>query len=66
MNEAVSLVQDLTGASIDVDRVQPQTGDVRHTGADLSKSRDILGYTPQVTLREGLKAQIDAASEPRP
>ena len=66
MNEAVTLVEDLTGVSIDVERVKPQTGDVRHTGADLSKSRDILGYAPQVTLREGLKAQIDAASEPRP
>ena len=66
MNEAVSLVEDLTGVSIDVERVKPQTGDVRHTGADLSRSRDILGYTPQVTLREGLKSQVDAASEPRP
>ena len=66
MNEAVTLVEDLTGVSIDVERVKPQTGDVRHTGADLSKSRDLLGYTPQVTLREGLKSQVDAASEPRP
>src|SRR5260370_22608697 len=66
MNEVVTLVEDLTGASIEVERVKPQSGDVRHTGADLSRSRDILGYTPQVTLREGLKSQVDAASEPRP
>jgi len=59
MNEAVSLVEDLTGVAIDIERVRPQTGDVWHTGADLSKSGDILGYTPQVGLREGLKAQVD-------
>jgi len=59
MNEAVSLVEDLAGVKIDVERVRPQTGDVWHTGADLSKSRDILGYTPRVGLREGLKAQVD-------
>jgi nucleoside-diphosphate-sugar epimerase len=59
MNEAVSLVEEVTGATIDVERVRPQAGDVRHTGADLSKSRDILGYEPRVSLREGLKAQVD-------
>ncbi len=59
MNETVSLVEELTGVSIDVERVRPQTGDVWHTGADLSKSRDILGYEPRVGLREGLKAQVD-------
>jgi nucleoside-diphosphate-sugar epimerase len=59
MNEAVSLVEDMAGVKIDVERVRPQTGDVWHTGADLSKSRDILGYTPLVNLREGLRAQVD-------
>jgi nucleoside-diphosphate-sugar epimerase len=59
MNEAVTLVEGLTGVGIDVERVPPQSGDVWHTGADLSKSRDILGYAPQTGLREGLKAQVD-------
>jgi UDP-glucuronate 4-epimerase len=59
MNETVSVVEELTGASIEVERVRPQTGDVWQTGADLSKSWDILGYTPRVALREGLKAQVD-------
>jgi UDP-glucose 4-epimerase len=79
MNEAVSLVEDLTGVSIAVERVKPQSGDVRHTGADLSRSHDILGYKPQVTLREGLNSQVahvertlttksntTSATEPRP
>jgi UDP-glucuronate 4-epimerase len=59
MNEAVSLVEHFAGVKIDVERVRPQTGDVWHTGADLTKSLDILGYTPQVNLRDGLKAQVD-------
>jgi UDP-glucose 4-epimerase len=29
-------------------------GDARHTAADVSKARKILGYRPQVSLREGL------------
>jgi len=59
MNEVVSLLEELTGVSIDVERVRPQIADVRNTGADLSKSRDVLGYIPRVGLREGLKAQVE-------
>ena len=29
-------------------------GDARHTAADVSKARKILGYQPQVSLRDGL------------
>ncbi|MDJ0559572.1 MAG: UDP-glucose 4-epimerase, partial [Microcystis sp. M53599_WE4] len=29
-------------------------GDARHTAADVTKARTILGYNPQVSLAEGL------------
>lgn len=29
-------------------------GDARHTSADVSKAQNVLGYNPQVSLREGL------------
>lgn len=60
MNQAIELVEEMTGSKIDVERVPPQSGDVRDTGADLSKSRAILGYNPCVTLRDGLRAQIES------
>ena len=60
MHEAIGLVEEIVGSSIDVERASPQSGDVWHTGADLSKSRDVLGYAPRVGLREGLKAQIES------
>jgi dTDP-L-rhamnose 4-epimerase len=31
-----------------------RVGDIRHCFADISKARDILGYTPQVKLDDGL------------
>ena len=34
--------------------VNRAVGDARHTSADITKARDILGYLPQVTLKEGL------------
>lgn len=59
MNEAIDLVQEIAGCAIQVERVESQSGDVRHTGADLSKSHAVLGYVPRVGLREGLRAQIE-------
>lgn len=63
MNEAIQLVEQISGCGINVERVAPQSGDVRNTGADLSKSRDILGYSPQVKLRDGLRAQFESMAE---
>ena len=34
-------------------------GDVRHSLADISKARDLLGYAPTHTLAEGLKEAMD-------
>jgi nucleoside-diphosphate-sugar epimerase len=63
MNQAIELVEEISGCSINVERAPPQSGDVRNTGADLSKSREILGYTPRVKLRDGLQAQIESMSQ---
>ena len=60
MNQAIQLVEEIAGCRIDVERVPPQSGDVRNTGADLSKSREILGYSPRVSLRDGLRVQIES------
>ena len=37
----------------------PRQGDVRDSLADISKAQDLLGYKPQVAVREGLKMTWD-------
>jgi nucleoside-diphosphate-sugar epimerase len=63
MNQAIELVEEISGRRIDVERQAPQSGDVRNTGADLSKSREILGYSPHINLRDGLRCQIESMAE---
>jgi nucleoside-diphosphate-sugar epimerase len=41
-----------------IERQPSQAGDVRHTWADTTRAREILGYAPAVSLREGLAAQV--------
>lgn len=41
-----------------VERLGSVAGDVRHTVADTTRARDVLGYAPTVGLRDGLAAQV--------
>jgi UDP-glucose 4-epimerase len=61
VREVLDLLRGIVGRSVAVRELAAQPGDVRHTGADLSRTRRVLGWQPQVTLRDGLRAQVDAA-----
>ena len=57
VNQVLATLGEVAGAV----RVEPkpeQAGDVRHTWADTTRAREVLGYAPRVSLTEGLKAQV--------
>lgn len=60
LNELLNLLKSITGH----DDVQPEyresrPGDVRHSLADITRAREMLGYEPSVNLREGLQKTIE-------
>jgi UDP-glucose 4-epimerase len=52
--EVLETMADIVGKPIKRNHIEKAMGDARHTAADVSKARKILGYQPQVSLREGL------------
>ncbi len=40
---------------------EPRAGDVRHSSADISKAREILGYAPIVDFGEGIRRTLEWA-----
>ena len=52
--ELLEIMEQVIGRSIRKDYVEKAKGDARHTSADISKASKILGYAPQVSLKEGL------------
>jgi UDP-glucose 4-epimerase len=40
-----------------------QKGDVRHTSADMTRAREMLGYYPKVTMDEGLQKEFEWVSD---
>jgi nucleoside-diphosphate-sugar epimerase len=62
LNEAIDLLQEFAGRSIEVNRTEGQHGDVRDSGADIGAARDALGFSPSVVFEDGLRAEWDWAA----
>ena len=59
LSEVISLVEELTGKRVRIQRAGPQKGDVARTEADLSRAKRWLEYEPRITLPAGLRAEIE-------
>src|SRR5215208_2918700 len=60
LNELLSELKQLTGKTdVTAEYREPRVGDVRHSLADISMAREILGYESKVDLREGLQRTLD-------
>jgi nucleoside-diphosphate-sugar epimerase len=55
LNEIVARLSTLVGREIESVNTDPRPGDVRHSLADISKAREVLGYAPAVDFEEGLR-----------
>ena len=52
--DVLDTMEGIVGGTIRRNHVEKAMGDARHTAADVSKAKKILGYQPQVCLAEGL------------
>lgn len=60
LNELLSELKQLTGKTdVTAEYREPRVGDVRHSLADISMARELLGYQSKVDLREGLHRTLD-------
>ncbi|HKE60230.1 MAG TPA: SDR family oxidoreductase [Pyrinomonadaceae bacterium] len=60
LNQLLAELKDLTGhPAVQAEYRDTRVGDVRHSLADVSAARELLGYAPIVGLREGLEKTID-------
>ncbi len=54
LTQVLDTMEEIIRKPIKRNHVEKAMGDARHTAADVSKARRILGYEPQVSLAEGL------------
>jgi UDP-glucose 4-epimerase len=60
LNALLDALKKLTGRhDARAEHLPPRLGDVRHSLADISRARALLGYHPRVELEEGLRLTFD-------
>ena len=60
LNQLLAELKQLTGKeNVTAEYQEARVGDVRHSLADISMARELLGYESKVDLREGLQRTID-------
>lgn len=59
LNQVVEILSELTGYKGKPAYAEPRSGDIRHSLADISRARELLGYVPLVDFREGLRRTVD-------
>jgi nucleoside-diphosphate-sugar epimerase len=59
LNELVRLLAGLTGKEVAPHYRAARAGDVRHSEADISRARRILGYQPRVSFEDGLRQTVE-------
>jgi len=59
VNAVLHELEAILGKRVMVRYAEPQAGDVRHTSADCTRAARVLGYVPRMSLREGLRAEVE-------
>lgn len=58
INRLFQLLCEVIGVEVEPRYGPPRPGDVRHSQADITKARRLLGYEPRVDLEEGLQRTV--------
>lgn len=59
VNQVIAEINRMLGTNVQPRYAPPRPGDVRHSCADLTLAKKMLGYEPLVTFEEGLRRAID-------
>ena len=58
VRELIALTEELSGSTIELERLPVQPGDAQQTGGAVDRAEKVLGWEPQVPVRDGLAHQI--------
>jgi len=59
INDLAKDIMKICGKDLDLEYTDPRPGDIEHSFADISKSREKFNYTPKFDLLKGLEATIE-------
>ncbi len=58
VNEIIAMINEFLGKNVKPNYEDSRPGDVKHSLADISRAREVIGFEPDVTFKEGLERAI--------
>ena len=59
INQLARMIIKLAGLNVEPIHADPRPGDIRHSYADISRTKRVLGWQPKISLEEGLKRLVE-------
>jgi nucleoside-diphosphate-sugar epimerase len=59
VNEIIRMINSITGKNVIPEYAPLRPGDVKHSLADISAAKKLLGYSPKISFEKGLRIAID-------
>jgi UDP-glucuronate 4-epimerase len=59
LKELIDLIEEALDKKANIERLEPQPGDVSVTYANVTKAQRMLGYEPRVNMKEGIKRFVE-------
>ncbi len=57
LKQTIEIMEKIVGHPIRINYMETSKGDARHTSADVSKAKKLIGYAPKVSIEEGLRRE---------
>ncbi|AKT40841.1 SDR family oxidoreductase [Chondromyces crocatus] len=58
LNSLVHEISRVLGRELAVDHLAPRAGDIRHSLADISRAKELIGYEPRVRWEDGIQPTV--------
>ena len=58
VNEIIAMINEIVGKNVKPNYVPERPGDVKHSLADITAARELIGFEPVMLFREGLERAI--------
>ncbi|MDD5458920.1 MAG: SDR family oxidoreductase [Phycisphaerae bacterium] len=58
VNQIIGMINDITGNSVKPNYEPSRAGDVKHSLADITRAKEVIGFEPEIYFRDGLGKAI--------
>ena len=59
LNQLVAMLERITGRKANIEYRPERPGDVRDSQADITRAKDVLGYSPHISIEDGLSKTVE-------